>query len=371
MLNTSTLRTVHQGFVYRCPDDGPPQSTTGSRCVVTDGGDFLCSFVTNSGLGINDFKPMLSRSGDGGRTWSAPTPIWPKLHDACSIMCSISRSRTGELFLFGSRTPIDTPGELFWSPETLGAKQNDLVWSRSTDEGITWSLPQPIALPLAGAAEAPAPMCVTRSGRWIAPYTPYPTLDPNLKVDRSHVVAMISDDQGGTWHHRSMLSFSQENPAAGEAWVIELSDGRLLGTCWQINLDEGDDWPNPFAISEDGGDTWSATCSSSIMGQSTALEPLPDGRALFVHNQRVHDTPGVWLAVVNPTQDDFGIETHQIAWRAESATQGESSGRYDQWDDFAFGEPSITVLPDETLMVTLWCQQASGTGIRFVRLERS
>ena len=40
-----------------------------------------------------------------------------------------------------------------------------------------------------------------------------------------------------------------------------------------------------------------------------------------------------------------------------------------EWSDFAFGEPSITVVPDGTLLVTLWCIQPSGQGIRYVKLK--
>lgn len=360
---------INAGFIHRCPDDGPDQVAVGSRCTITTTGEIVCSYAALSSLGSNNYVPMLSRSNDGGRTWSKPAPVWPRLRDRYSIMCSISRSPDGELFLFGMRTPIDSPGESVWSQQTLGMKQNELIWARSSDQGRTWSGPHARPVPLPGAAEAAAPMCITRSGRWLAPYSPSPTLDPNLKVDRSHVVLMISDDEGNTWRHTSMMRFMTENPAAGEAWVVELADGRLLGTCWQVNLGQGDDYPNPYALSFDNGETWRPTRYSTIMGQSTALEALPDGWALFIYNQRIHDDPGVWLAVINPRDTSFGIKANQIIWRAQTPTQSDSSGRHEQWTDFAFGEPSITLLPDQTLLATLWCIQPSGRGIRFVKLK--
>ena len=111
------------------------------------------------------------------------------------------------------------------------------------------------------------------------------------------------------------------------------------------------------------------TCSTGILGQSTALASLPDGRALFVYNQRQHGDPGVWLAVVRPTDTDFGIEHHQMVWHAETRTRSATSGDLAEWTDFSFGEPSVAVLPDGRLLVALWCLQPSGTGIRFVNLE--
>src|SRR5688572_12526780 len=61
-----------QGFVYQCTDDRPAVVT--SRPVVNRAGKVLCSYVTQSGLGRNDFVPSLSVSSDGGRTWRSRGP---------------------------------------------------------------------------------------------------------------------------------------------------------------------------------------------------------------------------------------------------------------------------------------------------------
>jgi len=181
---------------------------------------------------------------------------------------------------------------------------------------------------------------------------------------------MFSDDRGETWRATSMLRFADAETGAAEAWVIELSDGRLLGTCWHV-AHRGGDLPNAFAISHDGGESWTPTRSTGVLGQSTALAALPDGRALFVYNQRKHAQPGVWLAIVRPTGDDFGVERNQIVWRAESATRSATSGELAEWTDFSFGEPSVAVLPDGSLLVALWCVEPGGSGIRYVRLRSS
>jgi hypothetical protein len=201
--------------------------------------------------------------------------------------------------------------------------------------------------------------------------------DRNLVVDRNQVVIVFSDDQGTTWKHASMLRFDDPHSGGAEAWVIGLSDGRLLGTCWHIHFGEpgcvsapsSGDRPNAYALSHDGGVTWKPMRSTGIQGQSTALTSLPDQRALFIYNQRKHGEVGVWLARVRPTDNDFGIEANEIIWKAETRTQTGTSGEHTQWEDFSFGEPSITPLPDGTLLVTLWCIQPAGRGIRFVKLR--
>ena len=120
------------------------------------------------------------------------------------------------------------------------------------------------------------------------------------------------------------------------------------------------------------------------MGQSTALAALSDGRALFIYNQCKHGEPGVWMAVVKPTENDFGVESNEIVWRAQTRTQSGSSGEHSEWTDFSFGEPSVTLLPAKTLrlrselalnavkgqalLVVFWCVQPAGQGIRYARL---
>ena len=364
-----TLTGLDAGFVARLDPDGPAPVACCPRAVVVDNGDVACTFAVQSALGRNDFALVQTRSADGGDTWSQAAPIWPHLEAAQSLTGSISRAPDGVLYLYGIAIPRAAPGESFWSDATQGIKQNALFWARSRDGGGSWSEPRLVRLPIPGSAEAPGPMCVTRSGRFAACYAPYNTFDPAVRVDRGQVVCLRSDDGGTTWRHGSMHRFDEPHSGGAEAWVVELADGRLLGTSWHLDHSGRDEYPNAWALSHDGGQTWTPTRSTGILGQSTGLTPLADGRALFVYNQRKHGAIGVWLAVVEPTDDDFGVESNQIAWRAATATQGDSSGDHAQWEDFAFGEPSATVLADGTVLVLFWCVQPDGQGVGYVRLR--
>jgi hypothetical protein len=363
-----SIETIAEGWVSRRQPGTPTAVAAGPRCAITRKGDIVCTFMVQSSLGTNDFQPVIARSVDGGATWSDALPMWPHLSPSYSIFGSVSRAPDGTLFYFGTRYPIDTPGESFWSEATQGLKDNELFWSRSTDDGQTWREPQIIPMPISGAAEAPGAMAVLRSGRMICCYAPYNTFDADLVVDRSQIVALRSDDQGATWRHNSMIRFASEHSTGAEAWAIELADGRLLGTTWHLNQQDKSDHPNAYAISLDRGDTWQPVGSTGILGQSTSLAALPDGRALFVYNQRRHGEPGVWIAVVRPTEDSFGVESDEIAWRARTRTQSGSAGDHTEWTDFSFGEPSAVMLPDGTWLLVLWCIQPEGQGIRFARL---
>lgn len=366
-----TLTALDSGYVARLDPAGPAPVACSPRAAVAADGGLVCTYAVQSALGRNDFVMVQTRSADGGATWSASAPIWPQLAARQSITGSISRGADGTLYLYGISIPIDAPGESFWSDATQGMKQNGLFWAVSRDHGASWSLPHAIPMPLPGSAEAPGPLCATRSGRWVACYAPYNTFDPALQVDRGQIVCLRSDDGGQTWQHGSMHRFDEPDAGGAEAWVVELADGRLLGTSWHLDHAGRREYPNAWAVSLDGGVSWTPTRSTGICGQSTGLTPLADGRALFVYNQRKHGPVGVWLAVVRPTDADFGVESNQIAWRAATATQKATTGDHAQWEDFAFGEPSATVLPDSTVLVLFWCVQPDGQGIGYVRLRLS
>jgi hypothetical protein len=337
----------------------------GARCAVTHEGEVVCTCMLQAALGLNDFCPVLFRSHDHGITWQEQGPLWPHLQKQYSIFGSVSSSPQRDLFFFGTRTHIDLPGETFWSNATQGIKENELIWARSLDSGRTWTEPMPIPMPFPAAAEAPGAMCLARDGTWHVCYAPYNTFDPAVHVPRNQVVLLSSSDQGCTWRSTAMMRFGDELATAAEAWVVELAAGQLLGTCWNLNQRDGSDYPNPYALSSDGGQTWSPTRSTGILGQSTALTPLPDGSALFLYNQRRHGETGVWVAHVRPNEHDFGVESNELLWQAPSQP---SNVTHSEWTQFNFGEPSATLLPDGTVLVVFWCIEESIGSIRYLKL---
>jgi hypothetical protein len=85
-------------------------------------------------------------------------------------------------------------------------------------------------------------------------------------------------------------------------------------------------------------------------------------------NTRQHGGRGVWLAWACPTHSTFNAEMNEIVWRAATTTHSGTSGDHSAWTDYSFGGSGIITLPDNTLLVTLWCDQPEGTGVRFIKL---
>lgn len=362
------FKEIESGFLFNAEPGTDHAVAAGPRCVVTGKDEIVCSFMVQSGLGINDFKPVLLRSKDG-RNWHSPVFLWEHLTRRYSIFGSISRSPDGQLFFFGTRTKIDFPGESFWSEKTQGLKDNELVYAYSSDNGHTWSEPFIIPKPISGSAEAAGAMCITKTGSWHICYSPYNTFDPNLFVERNQVVLLTSRDRGKNWSYAKMMNFDEPYASAAEAWIIELSDGRLFGTCWKINNKDDTDFPNPYTISYDDGKTWTHPESTGIKGQTPSVTPLPDGRILFIYNQRKIAPCGIRLAVAKPSENKFEIEIDEPVYMAERPSIKESATTHSDWTSFTFGEPQITILPDKTLLVVFWCIEPKKAGIRYIRLN--
>ena len=364
---SKAFEIVDEGVVARRDPRAPWPVAVGPRACVLGDGSLLCGYSVQTAVGSNDFAVTLSRSSDGGRSWQNAGSVWPHLEATQSIAANVSRSPDGELFLYGIAIPIDEPGESFWSDATRGIKQNELVWARSSDDGRTWTDPQVIPRDMPGSVEAPGPLCVTRAGRWFGCYAPYPTFDPMPQLDRQQIVAVSSADRGGQWTCQSALRFDEADSTGAEAWVVELSDGRLAAACWHMSggtegASANVDYPNKFALSSDGGLTWGPTTSTGTMGQSPGLAPLADGRLLMAYNQRRQEPAGVRLALATPTPTDFGLQADELVWQASRATRSDSAGDHSEWTDFAFGEPAPLPLPDGSVLVVFWCVQPDGRG---------
>ena len=85
--------------------------TSCSRVAVVGPRELVCTYMVRSGPGISDFVPWQARSRDAGRTWTEEGRVWPELDGPESISCALSRAPNGDLFLYGTTTPVERRGE--------------------------------------------------------------------------------------------------------------------------------------------------------------------------------------------------------------------------------------------------------------------
>jgi photosystem II stability/assembly factor-like uncharacterized protein len=205
-------------------------------------------------------RAEITRSTDGGRTWSRPavlldTPWDDRAPNFCqlkdgTILCS--------LFTY----PGPTAKDLARDP----AKTNLTAILRSFDGGKTWEQ-QPKRLPVAFIGDATdGPMIELQDGSaLICVY--------GRTVDAPHdmVAFCRTSDRGETWELLSTVSTDHE---MSETAVAQLTDGRLV----MIARPEGD-----IAWSSDGGRTWTRPVSLGIRLFEPRLIALKSGTLLCLH----------------------------------------------------------------------------------------
>ena len=337
-------------------------ATSGPRTAVLDDGSVVCTFMINSCGGANDFVPMISFSKDA-KEWTPAEKVWPALEGKDSLFGSVRRGKDGKLSISGQGFDIAYPGEAFWSDEAMGMKENYVFYSVSEDSK-TFPEPVKVALPYYGSAEQPGGL-LTEEGKMTMIYAPYPTIEKKEEVDNKIIVLLRSTD-GETFTAKKIGAVEGDSQYA-ESWIERLSDGRLVISSWQTASEDS----SQYLISDDDGETFKGPFAQPFRGQSTGICSWEDGSVLIAYNQRKYGEIGVWLAMEKfDGEGKFELLENEPVWIAPKATKNESSGDFGQWTDFSFGEPSVTVLPDNSLLVTLWYQKDDTNGIRYVRLVR-
>lgn len=170
------------GTVYLTWDYGP------SYAEVT----WLCSKGGSCAFGGGDFNAVLQKSTDGGKTWTMPAPISPGFPLGGVYAAQIAAEPDGTLDVLYVQHPTD--------PLTLKVSRGGEYFTRSTDDGTTWSTPVAVD-PQAGS--------ISLSEWWI---------DVSLAVDPEGNLYAAWDTQHG---HRDT------------AWLAWSSDG---GQTWSPPL---------------------------------------------------------------------------------------------------------------------------------------
>lgn len=338
-------------------------ATSGPRTAVLPDGKIVCTFMINSRSGANDFVPMITYSDDG-LNWSESKPVWPELIGKKSFFASVRAGADGSTAIAGQIFDIEEDGESFWSDEVGGMKENRVAFSIS-DDGYKFPLPTEVELPYYASAEQAGGMLVDKDGKLTMIYSPYPTIENRGEVDTNCMVMLRSDDGGKTFDCKKFAETNGDCLYA-ESWITRLTDGRLFVSTWQTASENS----NKYLISGDDGKTFSPPLNQPFCGQSTGISARKDNTVLIAYNQRKEKPIGVWLALERPDENGVNLIENEPVWLAESATVGKTDGSFGQWTDFSFGEPHVTVLPDDTFIVTLWYQQGEKKGIRYVHLRR-
>ena len=227
-------KTTDGGNTWSTPARISPQNnnmfTIGNQIVVEPDGTLIDVFHFGKGSGIaapNASFTGVARSTNGGANWSKPIVV------SNNPVANDVDPDTG----FPLRTGADIGGGLpdiavdpssgalyvVWEDSRFGVTYNDVVMSKSTDDGRTWSSPKKVNQTPPGV-EAFTPMVdVLADGTVAVTYYDIRNNTPNPSVLETDAFVVVSHDGGSTWDE------SRITPVSFDDTTAPVSRGYFLG----------------------------------------------------------------------------------------------------------------------------------------------
>jgi predicted neuraminidase len=270
--------------------------------IATDGGGNWVvvwqSFDTLGGTVGNDWDIFVARSTNNGATWSSPE----------TLNTNADTDAGADVF-----PQIAADGSGVWvvvwqSNDTLGAtigNDQDILFSRSIDDGVTWSDPEPLntnADTDAGHDYGPR-LAADGLGNWIVVWQSNDTLGNTIGGDFDILFAR-SDDDGQTWSAPAVLNTNADTDSGGDFhphvaadgsgnWIVVWESNDTLGGT------VGNDYDIFLSVSADDGQTWSTPAALNTNADTDHTEqssPPYDGLPRIAT-----DAQGNWVVVWQTT----------------------------------------------------------------------
>ena len=180
----------------------------------------------------------VARSTDDGATWGAPVALDP-----------LDATDTGDEFLCGIETDGDGNWFAVWTTEggALG-DDKDIAFSRSVDDGLTWSAPAPFNATATTDGSDDDDAC-----RDLAYDGATDTWMVLWEEEGSGNGSSVSTDDGATWSAHIAVPFALADSVAGSAgiWVVAYGTfGGNPGISTAASSDDGATWTTPVPVNE-------------------------------------------------------------------------------------------------------------------------
>jgi hypothetical protein len=348
-------------------------------------------------------QTLITRSTDGGRTWSAPKVVLPWSETTGNWDCGICELADGTLLVNLTITGFFKrgvkPEQPSWSMHPWTKAWGDWTWAyrtqgwlgtyvvRSTDGGERWSEPIPCNV-------RPLKHGGCRLGCWQLPsgailmglYGRIRGYGEEGEGESTRSALIRSDDGGFNWEYYSTLAY---DPASiidyEEPGLVRLRDGRLV--CFlRTHVNPSSDAKNMvMVVSEDDGFSWTAPKWTNIWGYPPELIALEDGRYLMVYGYRrppygvrgvVSDDGVTWDRANEFVIREGGVPGTTGARPSSSlgrSAGGHSGGAIDPANPGIFqhiGYPSVVQNPDGSIACCYheWTEDAAP--LQYVRCTR-
>ena len=373
------ITILDTGHVYRNPEPlRMKRNASFPTLVRLPNGELLCAMDIGASMDSLDRRSYLSRSTDGGVTWTEPVQMFepPKSAHPTDASARISRLPNGDLVglvcLFDRRRTKAGHS----NPDTEGFVETELAIIRSKDQGRIWSVPQPIHPPINWQHfEICSPFVVLPSGRLLAPTSILNDWDGDCRFPRYSAILLASDDSGNTWPHVvSVMALSRENLTGWEQKQTILSDGRVMAVCWCFDHIQKKSMRNRYTFSSDNGDSFLPSIESPIHGETNTILALPDNYLFSVY-RRV-DRQGLWAHLARVEGDHWKSLADCPLWGKDvKSYQNDAPGAgvdgvWKRMRTLQFGCPTLVHLSEQEILTAFWGVEENDVSvIRWYRLR--
>jgi sialidase-1 len=372
----SRLRLLSEGILYRNPRPGyKAECAYLPNVVPISDAELVCFYRIGSAFYSSDGRIARVRSIDGGQSWTPEGVVWDPKHDSTPYSYGAphaSRMRDGSLVVIMHRRDDTDPDRPQFNAETGGLRQMDIVLTRSTDAGHTWSTPQKLELPAVdGTIDTPSQIIELNDGRWFLACEVWKGWDDAGPL---HIkgFGVFSADGGKTWVDRvDFPSASDSEKMYSHSRYTRMLDGRIAALQWTQKVGTGEDFDLHFVISDESGRQWSQPKPTGIMGQTSWLADLGDGRLAATYTSRDRMQPGINVIFSPDAGHTWDMEHQVMVWDAvgqEYLGVTHKPSYPASHDNIAFGKPNTACLPNGEIISSWWCTQACVTHARFARL---
>jgi sialidase-1 len=330
--------------------------------VQLPGGELLAMFSIGQAFDAADMRSYVSRSADGGRSWSAPVRMnsaetTPEESESFKPLLLSDGTLLAAGYVFVRPTPL-TP---VVDPATFALLPLRNKVSRSSDGGHTWSVPEYFSVegqPL----ELSGPAIQLASGRVVAATAPF-----HLGKTGHAGWIIASDDKGVSWRKLSEFYRSPDgNVASWECRLAEISPGTVAVIFWAYDNASGANLANHVVVSDDGGESFGPAIDTGIRGQASNILALEGERVLTIHAHR--EAPvGLMLRRVNLAGGGFAVEEELNLFQSEAMGSNSADIRK-QFGSLKFGQPSLLRLADGHLLAACWSFENSQHVIKGYRI---
>ncbi len=357
------MKRLEEITIYRNPDPllVSRQATFPGIVQLADG-ELVAVFCIGQAFDAADTRAHVSRSSDGGSTWSPPVRL--HTHETVPEESESYKPlllRDGTLLATGYAFVRPTPLTPVVHPETFELLKLRNKMSRSTDGGRTWSVPEYIDIegqPL----ELSGPTIELASGRIIGATTPF-----HLGKTGHAGWIIASDDSSRNWNKLAEFYRAPAgNVSTWECRLCEMAPGKVAVIFWAYDNENAKNLNNHFVLSHDGGETFEPARDTGIHGQAANLLPLGGDKLLTIHAHR--EAPvGLVVRRVDVSNGGFRVEEELDLFQDE--TMGSDSADIKkQFGSLKFGQPSLLKLQSGEILAACWSFEQSQYVIKGFRI---